>query len=150
MDLQSLEFSLETARQMLPRLMAGWVIDLGLSLEAVDRGGTAGRADRVPGVVMRMAFSERICRHGGIVCGQAITALADTATSLAVGAAAGQFLPIVTVDQTTHFLAAASCDLLADARVVRHGRTMIFVRAEICRATDRKPVAMVSSAFAVG
>lgn len=97
-----------------------------------------------------MAFSERACRFDGIVCGQAIMALADTAMALAVAAAMKRFRPIVTVDQTTHFLAPASrCDVIADARVVRHGRTMSFVRAEITRPTDGGAVAMVSSAFAL-
>ena len=135
---------------MLPRLVAPWVLDLGLSLEAVDIEEPPNAVDWRPGVLMRMAFSERACRYGGIISGQAIMSLADAAMSFAVGAAMKQFLPIVTVDQTTHFLtAASSCDLIADARVVRHGRTMSFVRAEVNRATDLKSVATVLSAFAL-
>ena len=150
MELNGSEFHPDTATEMLQRLFAPWVLDLGLSLEAVDVEAPAAALDWAPGVRVRMAFSERVCRYGGIICGQAIMSLADTAMSLAVAAAAKRFLPIVTVDQTTHFLTAASrCDLIADARVVRHGRTMSFVRAEVMRATDRKSVAMVSSAFAL-
>jgi len=40
-------------------------------------------------------------------------------------------------------------DVLADARVVRLGRTMSFGRVTLLGATDNKPVAMVSSAFAM-
>jgi acyl-coenzyme A thioesterase PaaI-like protein len=59
-------------------------------------------------------------------------------------------LPNVTVDQTTHFLkAVTSSDVLADARVVRLGRIMSFGRVTLSSATDAKPVAMVSSAFAM-
>jgi hypothetical protein len=36
MNLRGLEFRLDTAKEMLPRLIAPWVRDLGLSLEAVD------------------------------------------------------------------------------------------------------------------
>jgi uncharacterized protein (TIGR00369 family) len=97
-----------------------------------------------------MKFSERLCRSGGIVCGQALMALADTAMVIAISAANGGFRPITTVDQTTHFLkAVASADVLADARVVRLGRTMSFGRVTLSGAADRKPVAMVSSAFAM-
>ena len=150
MNLDGLEFRLDTAREMLPRLVAPWVLDLGLTLEAVDIEEPPDAVDWRPGVVMRMAFSERACRYGGIVSGQAIMSLADAAMSFAVGAAMKKFLPIVTVDQTTHFLTtASSCDLIADARVVRHGRTMSFVQGQVKRATDRKFVAMVSSAFAL-
>ena len=97
-----------------------------------------------------MAFSERLCRAGGIVCGQALMALADTAMVIAILAANRGFRPMTTVDQTTHFLkAVTSSDVLADARVVRLGRTMSFGRVTLLSAADNKPVAMVSSAFAM-
>jgi acyl-coenzyme A thioesterase PaaI-like protein len=57
---------------------------------------------------------------------------------------------MTTVDQTTHFMRAiAGCDVLADARVVRLGRTMSFGRVTLLSASDNKPAAMVSSAFAM-
>jgi acyl-coenzyme A thioesterase PaaI-like protein len=60
------------------------------------------------------------------------------------------YRPMTTVDQTTHFMrAVTSSDVLADARVVRLGRTMSFGRVTLTSATDNKPVAMVSSAFAM-
>ena len=63
-----------------------------------------------------MAFSERLCRHGGVVCGQALMALADTAMVIAILAANRGYRPMTTVDQTTHFMrAVASADVLADA-----------------------------------
>ena len=51
-----------------------------------------------------MAFSERLCRNGGIVCGQALIALADTAMVIAILAANRGYRPMATVDQTTHFM----------------------------------------------
>ena len=39
--------------------------------------------------------------------------------------------------------------VLADRRVVRLGRTMSFGRVILSSASDNKPVAMVSSAFAM-
>jgi acyl-coenzyme A thioesterase PaaI-like protein len=61
------------------------------------------------------------------------------------------YRPMMTVDQTTHFMhAVTSSDVLADARVVRLGRTMSFGRVTLLSASDDKPVAMVSSdAFAM-
>ena len=57
---------------------------------------------------------------------------------------------MTTVDQTTHFMrAVTSSDVLADARVVRLGRTMSFGRVTLSSASDSKPVARVSSAFAM-
>ena len=60
------------------------------------------------------------------------------------------YRPMTTVDQTTHFMRAATAsDVLAEARVVRLGRTMGFGRVTLSSAIDNKPVAMVSSAFAM-
>jgi uncharacterized protein (TIGR00369 family) len=145
------EFDVEEARRVLTDVFAPWVQDLGLSIERLETMPPhGGAADWQPGAILRMKFSERLCRNGGIVCGQALMALADTAMVIAISAANRGFRPITTVDQTTHFLkAVASADVLADARVVRLGRTMSFGRVTLSSAADRKPVAMVSSAFAM-
>ena len=145
------EVELEEARRVLGEVFAPWVQDLGLSVERLHSSPPPGAGpDWQPGATLRMAFSERLCRNGGIVCGQALMALADTAMVIAILAANRGFRPMTTVDQTTHFLkAVASSDVVADARVVRLGRTMSFGRVTLLSASDNKPVAMVSSAFAM-
>jgi uncharacterized protein (TIGR00369 family) len=144
-------FDIEEARRVLGDVFAPWVQDLGLSIDGIECDPpTSAAADWQPGAVMRMAFSERLCRHGGIVCGQALMALADTSMVIAILAANRGFRPMTTVDQTTHFMRAVTqSDVLADARVVRLGRTMSFGRVTLSSAADDKPVAMVSSAFAM-
>jgi uncharacterized protein (TIGR00369 family) len=144
-------FGIDEARRVLAEVFAPWVQDLGLSVEALDHEPAKDApADWQPGAILRMAFSERLCRHGGVVCGQALMALADTAMVIAILAANRGYRPMTTVDQTTHFMrAVASSDVLADARVVRLGRTMSFGRVALISATDNKQVAMVSSAFAM-
>lgn len=144
------EFDIEEARRVLGDVFAPWVRDLGLSVESIDYTPPPEPADWQPGAVLRMAFSERLCRSGGVVCGQALMALADTSMVIAILAANRGYRPMTTVDQTTHFMrAVSSSDVLADARVVRLGRTMSFGRVTLLAATDNKPVAMVSSAFAM-
>ncbi|MBB1090888.1 PaaI family thioesterase [Rhodopseudomonas palustris] len=145
------DFGLDDARRTLSDVFAPWVLDLGLTVDAIETAPPPGAGgDWQPGATLRMAFSERLCRSGGIVCGQALMALADTAMVIAILAANRGFRPMTTVDQTTHFLkAVASSDVLADARVVRLGRTMSFGRVTLLSAADGKPVAMVSSAFAM-
>jgi uncharacterized protein (TIGR00369 family) len=144
-------FDIEEARRVLVTVFAPWVQELGLSVERVETDpASSAPAGWQPGAVLRMAFSERLCRHGGVVCGQALMALADTAMVIAIHAAIRGYRPMTTVDQTTHFMrAVASSDVLADARVVRLGRTMSFGRVTLFGAADNKPVAMVSSAFAM-
>jgi len=127
------------------------VQDLKLTLDRIETAPPPGTAaDWQPGAVLRMPFSDRLCRQGGVVCGQALMALADTSMVMAILSAMGGFRPMTTVDQTTHFLKAVnSSDVVADARVVRLGRTMSFGRVTLSAANDGKPVAMVSSAFAM-
>src|SRR3954470_9074991 len=144
-------FDIDEARRVLGDVFAPWVQDLGLSVEGLEVAPPPGApGDWQPGAVLRMGFSDRRCRSGGVVCGQALMALADTAMVIAILAANRGFRPMTTVDQTTHFLkAVASSDVLADARVVRLGRTMSLGRVTLLSAADRKPVAMVASAFAM-
>jgi len=147
----SAAFGIDEARRVLGEVFAPWVQDLGLSVEAIDHEppGNAA-ADWQPGAILRMAFSERLCRQGGVICGQALMALADSAMVIAILSANRGYRPMTTVDQTTHFMrAVASCDVLADARVVRLGRTMSFGRVTLSSASDDKPVAMVTTAFAM-
>jgi uncharacterized protein (TIGR00369 family) len=143
-------FDIEEARRVLREVFAPWVQDLNLSLERIDYDPPADAADWQPGAILRMPFSERLCRNGGIISGQALMAFADTAMVIANLAANRGYRPMTTVDQTTHFMRAATAsDVLADARVVRMGRTMSFGRITLSSAGDNKPVAMVSSAFAM-
>src|SRR5580704_14782289 len=145
------DFDIEQARRVLGDVFAPWVQDLNLSISGIEFSPPPGAAaEWQPGAILRMPFSERLCRHGGIVCGQALMAFADTAMVIANLAANRGYRPMTTVDQTTHFMrAVTSSDVLADARVVRRGRTMCFGRVTLLSAADNKPVAMVSSAFAM-
>ena len=145
------EFDVAAAKRVLGDVFAPWVQDLNLAVEQFDIAPPAGSdPDWQPGAMLRMEFSERLCRQGGVICGQALMALADTAMVIAILAANRGYRPMTTVDQTTHFMRpVASSDVLADARVVRLGRTMGFGRVTLLSATDNKPAAMVSSAFAM-
>jgi uncharacterized protein (TIGR00369 family) len=144
------EFGLADARRILGEVFAPWVQDLNLSVESIDHQPPPDAPDWQPGALLRMPFSERLCRNGGVVCGQALMAFADTAMVIANLAANRGYRPMTTVDQTTHFMRAVSAsDVLADARVVRLGRTMSFGRVTLLSASDNKQVAMVSSAFAM-
>jgi len=139
-------FDIAAAQKLLAEVFAPWVRDLTLTVEAIHPASAPEGA----GAVLRMAFSERLCRDGGVICGQALMALADTAMVFAVSAASGSYRPMTTVDQTTHFLKpVANADVIATARILRLGKTMAFGQVTLTAAHDAKPVAMVSSAYAV-
>ncbi len=143
-------FGVETAGRLMTEVMASWVQDLGLLVESVEPGRPPGApADWQPGAVLRLPFTKKICRDGGVVCGQALMALADTAMVFACSAAWNGYRPMSSIDQTTHFLRPVNFDVVADARVIRIGRTTSFGRATLYCASDRRPVGMVSSAYAM-
>lgn len=133
-------FDKAAAEALLTSAFAPWVQDLDLSIQSIDKDSA----------VLRMRFSENLCRDNGVVCGQSLMALADTAMVIAICAAAGEYFPMTTVDQTSHFMRPAlRADLLADARVVRMGRTMAYGNVAIRTENDERPVAMAQTAYAL-
>lgn len=143
-------FGLAAAVKLLHEKIAPWVQDLGLLIETIESGRPAGApADWQPGAVIRLPFSSKLCRDGGVVCPQALMAVADTAMVFACAAAWSGFRPMSAVDQTMHFLRPVNFDVLADARIVRIGRSNCFGRVMLSSAADRRPVGMVSSAYAM-
>jgi len=133
-------FDKPAAEALLKSAPAPWVQDLDLSVESVG----------IDGAVLRMRFSEKLCRDNGVVCGQALMSCADTAMIIAVASAAGGYFPMTTVDQTIHFMRPAMrADVLVEARVVRMGKTMAYGSVSIRTDNDERPVAMAQTAYAL-
>ena len=123
-------WNVEVANRVLADHFAVWVRALDLTVEDVGEQ----RA------VLRMRFHDDLCRQGGIVSGQALSALADTAMVFAIASASGAYRPMATIDLHTRFMrAVANADVLAEAEVERLGRTMAFVRVTM-RAQPRDTV----------
>ncbi|MET7378068.1 PaaI family thioesterase [Streptomyces sp. NPDC005526] len=105
------------AGKILDGNFAPWVLELGLSVEALGR-------DRA---ILRLPWSERLAREGGALSGQALMAAADTATVIAVSAARGGYVPMTTVQQSTSFQRAVTgSDVLIEAVLTKLGRRMAF------------------------
>lgn len=133
-------FDTAAATDLLNTVFARWVQDLDLSVESVS----------AEAAVLRMKFSDKLCRDNGVICGQALMSLADTAMVFAVSGAVGAYIPMTTVDQSIHFLRpAAKADVLAEARIVRAGKTMAFGSVTLKVDGDERPVAMAQTAYAL-
>jgi acyl-coenzyme A thioesterase PaaI-like protein len=142
-------FGIEAASLLLNDILPPWLLDLNLLVEQVEAGRPPGApADWQPGVVVRLPFSNKLSREG-LVCPQALMAVADTAMALACAAAWNGHRSMTAVDHTIHFLRPVNFDVLADARIIRIGRTTNFGRVLLSSAIDRRPVGMVSSAYAM-
>jgi len=142
-------FGIEAAALLMVNMLPPWMQDLSLLVEAVEAGRPPGApADWQPGAVIRLPFSAKLSREG-VLCPQALMAVADTAMTLAFAAAWNGYRPMSVVDQTTHFLRPVNFDVLADARIIRIGRNTSFGRVSLSSAIDRRPVGMVASVYAM-
>jgi uncharacterized protein (TIGR00369 family) len=110
-------------------LFAPWVQELGMRLESIDPGH----------VTFLMPVTQRICRVGGTLSGQAMMAAADTAMVIAVASQLGEFRPMTTVSMSSHFLRPVAFDANVKmlqaarviARVVKPGRQIMFGEMQI-------------------
>lgn len=135
-------FTIQTAAEVIAGVLPECVRMLGPRVVAITPEHT----------VLRMPASPAACREGGIVSGQALAALADTAMICALWSAFGEHRPVATVDlHVTYLRAAEQGDLVATAEVVKQGRSLSFARVVIAGAAHPgKPVATAIGTFATG
>ena len=101
-------------------------------------------------MLLRLPHSEQLARSGGMLCGQAMMAAADTAMVLALIAHFGAFRPCTTVQLSTSFLKPLSNqDALVQARVLRAGKTMAFGELDLSGADDGKSICRASTTYAL-
>jgi uncharacterized protein (TIGR00369 family) len=130
----------ETLEAALRDWFAPWVQELGLRVERIGHGEAT----------LRLPFSERLARIGGMVCGQALMSAADTAMVLAIVTQLGNRQPMTTVQLNTSFLKPLSGqDALVTARVIRAGKSLVFGEIDIVAAGDGKSVCRASTTYAL-
>ncbi len=127
------------AQSLLEENFAPWVKALKPRITEIG-------ADRT---LLEIPIEPDLLRVGGIVSGQALAALADTAMVFACIGALDRLEPVGTVTLDTQFLRPASGDSIrAEAEVVRLGRAMIFTRCTLFAEPDGRPVAQATACFA--
>lgn len=124
-------------------VFAPWIMALGLQAVEIGEGFT----------MFRLPANADLTRKGGpgggVICGQAVSAAADTASVLALCAANAALRPCTTVDLTAHFmrpLPEGDADIRVE--VLSNGRRMAVTRAEFRIAGAGKLAATVTCAFA--
>ncbi|MEU7025674.1 PaaI family thioesterase [Streptomyces sp. NPDC046275] len=128
------------AEKILADNFAPWVLDLGLSVDAVDDSGA----------VLRLPWSDRLAREGGGLSGQALMAAADTATVIAVAAARGGFVPMTTVQQSISFQRpVVGADVLVRARLTKAGKRMAFADITMTAEGTAEPAAHATAVYAL-
>ncbi|MFM8865366.1 MAG: PaaI family thioesterase [Limnohabitans sp.] len=130
----------ESLQQALADLFAPWVQALDLQLATVGPGE----------VTLRLPHSAQLSRVGGMLCGQAMMAAADTAMVLALISHFGAFRPCSTVQLSSSFLKPLSGqDALVTARVLRAGKSMAFGEIDLRGAEDGQSVFRASTTYAL-
>jgi len=91
------------------------------------------------------------CTSGGTMHGGALMALADTTMVIALCATNGDFLPVTTVDMNTTFMRpAANAGVLAEATILRQGRTLAFCQTRLLLDTPERPlIASAAGTYAI-
>ena len=132
--------TLDLLQSALPEYFAPWVQALGLRAEGFD-------ADSV---TLRLPVTGQLARSGGMLCGQAMMAAADTAMVLALINRFGEFKPCTTVQMNTSFLRPLSGqDALVQATIVRAGKALAFGEIDIRGAVDGKSVCRATTTYAL-
>ena len=132
--------TVEEAERLLAAHFAPWIHDLNLRFEEV----------RPEGVTMRLPHSDRLCRMGGLICGQALMAFADTCMVFTVAAALGGFREMATASQNTSFFApAVGKDVLAEGRALKTGRLLVFGEVTMRLDGETRPIAKAASTYAL-
>ncbi|MBD0707095.1 MULTISPECIES: PaaI family thioesterase [unclassified Streptomyces] len=132
--------TIATAERILADNFAPWVLDLGLSVAAVDEAEA----------VLRLPWSGRLAREGGGLSGQALMAAADTATVIAVAAARGGFVPMTTVQQSISFQrAVVDADVLVRARLTKTGKRMAFADITMTAEGSQETAAHATAVYAL-
>lgn len=130
----------DTANGWLADNFADWVLALEPRVDATA----------CTGVVLSIPVSAAIARVGGIVSGQALATLADTAMVIACARHFRAFRPVATITLDVQFLRPATGTRVScAATLVRTGRSLIFARAVLTADPSGKDVATATATFAL-
>lgn len=120
----------ELLNATLEQVAAPWIRALGLRVAESSPERT----------VLELPVSPEVVHGGGVLCGQAMLAAADTAMVLALTAAEGAFRPMTTVQLQTSFLRpvpAGTAHLQVVCTVLRRGKTLAFGEIELLTPDGR-------------
>jgi acyl-coenzyme A thioesterase PaaI-like protein len=136
----STDITREQLQQALADLFAPWVRALNLRVDSFGPGEAT----------LRLPQSDQLSRVGGMLCGQAMMAAADTAMVLALISHFGTFRPCSTVQLSSTFLKPLSGqDALITARVLRAGKSMAFGEIDLRGADNGQSVFRASTTYAL-
>ncbi len=130
-----------TLQETFDRLGADYVKRLGLRIESIEADG----------VTLALPVAPELVHGGGVLCGQAILAAADTAMLLAMIVVLGEFRPMTTVQLQTSFVRPVPRDAVSVAvmaRVLRLGKSLSYGEVDF-KTDDGKLAAHATTTYAL-
>ncbi|MDR9486306.1 MAG: PaaI family thioesterase [Sediminimonas sp.] len=135
-----MSFDTAAAQEFLAHAFAPWVQALNLTVDEIGQDEA----------ILSMPITDDIARIGGIVCGQSLATMADTAMVIASAGHYGQPRPVATTNLDTQFLRPGSgTRVRCTARVRRAGKAMLFAQADMHAQPDDKLIASATATFFV-
>ncbi len=130
--------NLDSANRRLADVFAPWVQQLKLSIELIENDS----------VVIRMPYSDDLCRSHQMICGQAMMTLIDTCMVFVCYVGQGKYSNCTTVSQNTSFMRpVVGRDILATGRVIKSGRSLVFGEVTLRAEDDERPVCVGTSTY---
>ncbi len=132
--------NLDSANRRLAEVFAPWIQQLQLSIETIEDDS----------VVVRLPFSEDLCRSHQMMCGQAMMALIDTCMVFVCYVGQGKYTNCTTVSQNTSFMRPVmGRDILATGRVIKSGRSLVFGEVTLRAEGDERAVCVGTSTYMI-
>lgn len=136
------DFNAAEMSALLKEVFAPWIQDLGIEPFGKDETGAT----------FRLPENSNLVRGGGdgpkVICGQAVAAVADTASVLTLSALNNRFRNCTTVDLSTNFLRPMMLgDVDIRIEALSNGRRMAVTRAEFRSNGSRKLAATATCTF---
>jgi acyl-coenzyme A thioesterase PaaI-like protein len=133
------DFGIAEAEKTIATVFAPWILELGLKPLGFDE--TGGR--------FLLPENPTLVHVGGVICGQATAAAADTVCVVTLAALNGRFRVCTTVDLTTHFIRPLKPgNVILRVDVLSNGRRMAYARVEMTAEGDQRVAVSATSAFA--
>ena len=130
-----------TLQETFDRIGAEYVKRLNLRIVSIEASA----------VTLALPVAPELVHGGGVLCGQAILAAADTAMLLAMIATLGEFRPMTTVQLQASFVRPVppnSTEVAIVAQVLRLGKTLAYGEVEF-KTPDGKLAAHATTTYAL-
>ena len=134
-----MSLSVTELQETIPKIFAPWITAMGFEVLKAAKGQ----------VELKLPVKPEFVHIGGVMCGQAAMAAADTAMVLAMMMELAEFRPMTTVQLQTSFLRPISGGhCVVTAKVLRSGRSLAFGTIDIVSA-DGKLAVQATTTYAL-